>query len=186
MSADAANDASVTAEEAKERFAEVLDRAARSKERVIVTQGGKALAALVPVEDLNFLEELEDRLDAEDFQAAREEWIRNGRGSKSLDQIVRELKLKLCRMAHAVEFSSSADCDFKSLPPDAKNRVTKALCGLAKGPRRGSNVKKPRAPGPLTRRDGGVPAATPGPCRPGTPGAERIFRLRHRPRPAGG
>ena len=95
MRAQSAKERAVTAEDAKKHFAEMLERAATSKERVIVTRGGKRVAALVPVEDVEFLEELEDKLDAEDLRLAREEWLRGGRRSKPFDQIVQELRLKL-------------------------------------------------------------------------------------------
>jgi len=78
MAADFAKDASVTAEQAKEHFAEVLDRAAKSKERVIVTRRGKPLAAIVPVDDVRFLEDLEERMDIDDAKAALEEAKREG------------------------------------------------------------------------------------------------------------
>jgi PHD/YefM family antitoxin component YafN of YafNO toxin-antitoxin module len=37
---------------------------------VVITHRGKDLAALVPIEDARFLEELEDRLDLEEARAA--------------------------------------------------------------------------------------------------------------------
>lgn len=58
------------ATEARSRFSEVVNRAAFASERVVLTRRGKRFAAVVPIEDLNFLEELEDRADAEDYRAA--------------------------------------------------------------------------------------------------------------------
>ncbi len=51
---------------AQEDFSNTLDRVAKRRERVVLHQRGKAVAALVPLEDLALLEELEDRLDAEE------------------------------------------------------------------------------------------------------------------------
>lgn len=56
--------------EANEAFADVLKRASSCKERVILTRRGKKLAAVIPVEDLELLEELEDRMDVESAKAA--------------------------------------------------------------------------------------------------------------------
>ena len=49
--------------EARKRFAEVLNRVAHDKERVILTRRGKELVAVVPIEEVRFLGELEQRLD---------------------------------------------------------------------------------------------------------------------------
>jgi len=61
----------MTAAGARSQFSEVVNRTAFGGERVVVTRRGKPLAALVPIEDLALLEELEDRLDARDFRVAR-------------------------------------------------------------------------------------------------------------------
>lgn len=67
----------ITATKARNEFSSILRRAARKKERVVLTRRGKKLAALVPIEDLNRLECLsekeEDRLDREALKAARAE-----------------------------------------------------------------------------------------------------------------
>jgi len=56
--------------EAREKLGKIIQRAAVEKERIILTRRGKELAALVPIEDMRFLEELEDRLDLEEARAA--------------------------------------------------------------------------------------------------------------------
>jgi prevent-host-death family protein len=58
------------ATEARSRFSEVVNRAAFASERVVLTRRGKRFAAVVPIEDLDFLEDLEERADAEDYRAA--------------------------------------------------------------------------------------------------------------------
>jgi prevent-host-death family protein len=58
-----------TAKQAGEAFADTLKRVSHGKERVVVRRGRKNVAALVPMEDLALLEELEDLLDAR--EAAR-------------------------------------------------------------------------------------------------------------------
>ena len=53
----------MTATEARDDFATVVNRAAFGKERVLLTRHGRELAAVVPVEDVVLLESLEDYLD---------------------------------------------------------------------------------------------------------------------------
>lgn len=56
--------------QAREHFSAAITRAAHDKERVILTRRGKAIAAIVPIEDLEWLRELEDRIDLADAEAA--------------------------------------------------------------------------------------------------------------------
>jgi prevent-host-death family protein len=53
----------VTASEARQNFSDILNRAAFGRERVIIHRGKKPVAAIIPIEDYNFLEQLEDRID---------------------------------------------------------------------------------------------------------------------------
>lgn len=53
----------LTASAARQNFSDVLNRAAYGGERVIVHRGKKAIAAVVPMQDIEFLEEVEDRMD---------------------------------------------------------------------------------------------------------------------------
>ena len=69
----------LTAGEARDNFSEVLGRAAYGKERVVIHRHGKPFAAVVPLEDVALLEELEDHLDSKDYGVAREEAKRQGR-----------------------------------------------------------------------------------------------------------
>ena len=57
----------------RDSFSETLNRVAYKGERIVLERHGKAVAALVSVEDLALLESLEDRLDAEAVLAARKE-----------------------------------------------------------------------------------------------------------------
>jgi prevent-host-death family protein len=57
--------------DARERFDELLRRAVKDKDRVVLTRRGKPVAALVPIEDLELLEAIEDRLNAEEFRRAK-------------------------------------------------------------------------------------------------------------------
>jgi prevent-host-death family protein len=55
---------------AREELAEMLNRVAYGRERVVLQRRGKNVAALVPIEDLELLEMLEDRLDLESAKRA--------------------------------------------------------------------------------------------------------------------
>lgn len=63
----------ITAKEARRTFTDLLARAAYGKERVTVTRNGKPVAVLVPVEDAEALEALEERIDLEDVRRRRKE-----------------------------------------------------------------------------------------------------------------
>ena len=55
--------------EAREDLATIVNKVAFGGERVRLTRHGKAVAAVVPIEDVEFLEDLEDEID---LQLARE------------------------------------------------------------------------------------------------------------------
>ncbi len=58
--------------EAREQFSKVFDRAADDKERIVVTHQGKRVA-IVPIEDVEAIEAIEDRIDLEEAAKARAE-----------------------------------------------------------------------------------------------------------------
>jgi prevent-host-death family protein len=78
--------------DARKNFSEILNRAAYGKERVILTRRGKPLAAIVPIEDIETLEELEDRLDLKAAEKALVEGEKEG--TVPWDQVKRELDLE--------------------------------------------------------------------------------------------
>jgi prevent-host-death family protein len=53
----------VSVSQARDDFAELVNRAAYKEERVIITRRGRAIAAIVPIEDVAYLERLEDEYD---------------------------------------------------------------------------------------------------------------------------
>jgi len=79
--------------EARGKLALIIQKAAVEKERIILTRRGKELAALVPIEDMRFLEELEDRLDLEEARAALAEAQANPERPISWEKLKTELGL---------------------------------------------------------------------------------------------
>lgn len=63
----------VSTTQARENLADLLNRAAYRGERFIVDRHGKPLAAIVPVEDLERLEALEDAADLKAVAEVRED-----------------------------------------------------------------------------------------------------------------
>lgn len=53
----------LTTVEARDNFAELIDRAALSSERIVITRHGEPMAAIVSLEDLELVEEIERRLE---------------------------------------------------------------------------------------------------------------------------
>ena len=59
----------VSVSEARQDFAELVNRAAYGHERVRVVRRGREIAAIVPIEDVEFLERLEDQYDLQEALA---------------------------------------------------------------------------------------------------------------------
>ena len=75
--------------EARDHLADVVNRVAYSGESTYLTRRGRRLAAIVPVELLEAIEALEDRIDIE---AAEESYAEVGENI-TLDQMRDELRL---------------------------------------------------------------------------------------------
>ncbi len=78
----------VTTVNARQQFADIINKSAYAKERIVLTRRGKDVVALVPIEDLKLLEEIEDRLDIEAARKALKE-----RGSIPWKKVKAELGL---------------------------------------------------------------------------------------------
>lgn len=79
----------MTSVEARKHFSELVNRTAFGKERVVLTRRAKDLVAVIPLEDLKLLEELEDKLDLINAKAALKEAKK--RGIVSLEAFKKEL-----------------------------------------------------------------------------------------------
>jgi prevent-host-death family protein len=77
-----------TAARARKSFSDILNRAAYGKERVVIERRGRKLAAVVPLEDLALLEELENRVDLEDARRRMKE-----KGSTAWSKVKKDLGL---------------------------------------------------------------------------------------------
>lgn len=80
-------DETISTTAARDRFADILNRAAYGKERVVLTRRGRPLVAVVPIEDVERLEVLEDERDAEEVRRRREAWERAGRPSIPIEDV---------------------------------------------------------------------------------------------------
>jgi len=78
----------VTVSEARQDFAEIVNSVAYGDERVVLERSGKKLAAIVPFEELLFLQELESRFDLAAARKALKE-----KGSISWKKLKAELGL---------------------------------------------------------------------------------------------
>ena len=75
--------------DAKEQFAELINRVVHHKERVVLTRRGKEIAVIIPFEDLKFLQAAQDKEDlGEAIDALTEA---RAQGTLTLDQIKEEM-----------------------------------------------------------------------------------------------
>lgn len=84
--------AEVSLVEAHERFLEVVDRAEEAKERIYLTRAGKRIAAIVPIEDVEAIEKIEDRIDRRALKRARAEMA--VKGTIPWEKLKAELRLE--------------------------------------------------------------------------------------------
>lgn len=80
-----------TTVEAQNRFDDLINCVTVDGERIILVRDGKEVAALVHVEDAHYLQELEDRQDLADADAARAE--AEEKGTIPWEQVKSELGL---------------------------------------------------------------------------------------------
>lgn len=79
----------MTTVDAKENFTNLLNHVSHTKERVILTRRGKEVAAMVSLDDLQFLESTQDKHDLQEaidsFKEAKSD------GTITLDQLKEEV-----------------------------------------------------------------------------------------------
>ena len=79
----------MTTIDAKENFTDLLNHVSHTKERVILVRRGKDVAAVVPLEDLQFLESTQDKHDLQEAIDALKE-AKNS-GTITLEQLKEEV-----------------------------------------------------------------------------------------------
>jgi prevent-host-death family protein len=79
----------IEATKARDEFADTLNRVAYAGERIVLSRRGKEIAAIVPMEDLEMIRAIEDRIDLAAARKALKE-----KGSIPLAKIKAELGLK--------------------------------------------------------------------------------------------
>lgn len=67
----------VNVADARKNFSELLNEAHYAKDRIQIIRNNKPVAYIVPVEDIEILEELEDRIDLQDALEAKKEGNEN-------------------------------------------------------------------------------------------------------------
>jgi prevent-host-death family protein len=77
---------------ARQHFSDLINRVAYGKDRVVLMRRSRPLAAVVPIEDIEFLEKLEERGDLKAARAARREAAR--KGTKPWAQLKKDLGLR--------------------------------------------------------------------------------------------
>jgi prevent-host-death family protein len=67
-----------SAVEARNKFSNIINRVAFGKERLVLTRRGEELVALIPAEDVQLLEAIENQIDLEDARVALKEAQKKG------------------------------------------------------------------------------------------------------------
>ena len=63
----------VSSSKVRDEFSDMLNRVLYQGARIVLNRRGKNIAALIPIEDFEILEALENRKDIEDFRTTKEE-----------------------------------------------------------------------------------------------------------------
>jgi len=63
----------ISAADARKKFANIINRVAYGKESFVLTRRGEPLAAIVSMDDLKLLQEIEEHMDIDDAWKARNE-----------------------------------------------------------------------------------------------------------------
>ena len=97
----------VSSTQARDQFGELFDRAAHGKERIPVMKRAKARVAIVPIEDVELLEFLENFLDLEAARVAMAE-VEAGARAIPLDESARSLGFDPDELRRAAQVRAAA------------------------------------------------------------------------------
>ncbi len=78
---------------ARSAFARTLDRVARRRERIVLMRRGKRVAVLIPVEDLDLLEAMEDAEDVAEAEKAERDAEQKGERPVPWEKVKKHLGL---------------------------------------------------------------------------------------------
>lgn len=79
----------ISVSKAREQLAEITGKVRFGKKRFIFSSRGKQIAAIVPIEDLKLLEEIEDMIDIRESKEALED-----EGRITFDEVMAKLGIK--------------------------------------------------------------------------------------------
>ena len=85
----------MTIMQARNGFADALNRVRYGGERILIARRGKPIAALVSAEELEVLQRIEDAEDLRDARKALAEYKRNPASAISLDEFLRKRKARV-------------------------------------------------------------------------------------------
>jgi prevent-host-death family protein len=85
--------------DARKDLADILNRAAYGKERVVLTRRGKDVAAIVPIDDLNILEAIEDHMDLTESKEILDRARAGSEQLLSLDEVKAKYEVPRSRAA---------------------------------------------------------------------------------------
>ncbi len=77
----------------RRNFSDAINRVAYAKERLVLTRRGKGVVAIVPIEDLELVEAVEDRLDVRLTRKALADARRKGEKPIPIERLKKELGL---------------------------------------------------------------------------------------------
>ena len=60
----------ITTADARKNFADIVNKVAYSKEPIVLTRRGQEIAALISIDELELLQQIEDHIDIEDAKKA--------------------------------------------------------------------------------------------------------------------
>ncbi len=132
---------SVTTVELRDAVSEIMNRAAFGKERFEVTRNGKALVAIVPIEDIRLLEELEERLDVILAREGVDAYESGAEEAIPLKQAKAEAWPRMSKMTYEVRVLRRAHDFIKGLAKLEQQRIYHEIDTLQANPRPRGTIK---------------------------------------------
>jgi len=123
----------LTVSKAKTALSDVVDRAAKTKERTVLSRRGKSIAAVVPIEDLRLLEHLtQEEMDRQDIEGKR---ARRSLNAENASRCASSCANSGTDLAYSLELTPAAQRDLHRLDPPVRKKINEELLALEKNPR---------------------------------------------------